>query len=109
MALGVLALGGASLIGRTTESVNIGARTESFYGAHQNGIELAQQANVSVVAFELNKDVDVAAAGRLMRVWSADTAKLTQGLSVIGDITPGAEQNPARLTATFGFGFSFYL
>jgi dye decolorizing peroxidase len=104
----VLALGGASLIGRTTESVDFGARTESFYGAHQNGIEIPAQANVSVLAFDLNAGVDKAAAGRLMRVWSSDTAKLTQGLPVIGDITPGAEQNPARLTSTFGFGFSFY-
>jgi len=104
----VLALGGASFIGRTTESVDIGKRTESFYGQHQNGIELPAQSNVSVIAFDLNAGVDKEAAGRLMRVWSSDTAKLTQGMPVIGDITPGAEENPARLTATFGFGFSFY-
>jgi dye decolorizing peroxidase len=104
----VLALGGAVVFSRTTESVDFGARTESFYGAHQNGIELPSQANVSVIAFDLNAGVDKAAAGRFMRVWSADTAKLTQGQPVIGDITPGAELNPARLTATFGFGFSFY-
>ena len=52
----VLALGGASLIGRTTESVDIGKRTESFYGQHQNGIELPAQSNVSVIAFDLNAD-----------------------------------------------------
>ena len=108
VSLVILVLGGASFIGRTTESVDIGKRTESFYGEHQNGIEVAQQASVSVIAFDLNRDVDVAAAGRFMRVWSTDTAKLTQGLPVIGDVTPGAEENPARLTATFGFGFSFF-
>jgi dye decolorizing peroxidase len=104
----VLALGGAVVDGRTAESVDFGTRTESFYGAHQNGIEIPAQANVSVITFDLNAGIDKAAAGRLMRVWSSDTAKLTQGLPVIGDITPGAEENPARLTATFGFGFSFY-
>lgn len=108
LALLVLALGGAAIFSRTTESVDFGTRTESFYGVHQNGIELPAQANVSVIAFDLKAGIDKAAAGRFMRVWSADTAKLTQGLPVIGDITPGAEQNPARLTATFGFGFSFY-
>jgi len=107
-ALVVLALGGAVVNGRTTDSVDFGTRTESFYGAHQNGIEIPAQANVSVIAFDLNAGIDKAAAGRLMRVWSSDTAKLTQGLPVIGDITPGAEENPAKLTATFGFGFSFY-
>jgi dye decolorizing peroxidase len=104
----VLALGGAVVFSRTTESVDFGARTESFYGKHQNGIELPAQANLSLIAFDLNEGMDAEAAGRWMRVWSSDTAKLTQGLPVIGDITPGAEKNPARLTATFGFGFSFY-
>ena len=103
-----LALGGVVLTGHSTPSVDLGARTESFYGAHQNGIELPAQANVSVIAFDLKNDVNLAAAGRWMRVWSDTAAKLTQGQEVIGDITPGAEENPARLSATFGFGYSFF-
>lgn len=104
----VLAFGGAVVTGRSTSSVDFGSRTESFYGQHQNGIELPAQANISVIAFDLNDGVDIAAAGRFMRVWSADAAKLTQGQDVIGDITPRGQENPARLTATFGFGYSFF-
>ena len=102
------ALGGVALSGHSTPSVDFGNRTESFYGLHQNGIELPAQANVSVIAFDLLDGVDVAAAGRWMRVWSDTAAKLTEGKEVIGDITPGAEENPARLTATFGYGYSFF-
>lgn len=108
MAIAVLALGGVVVSDHSTSGVDFGSRVETFYGEHQNGIELPAQANVSVIAFDLKSDVDLAAAGRFMRVWSADTAKLTQGRAVIGDITPGAEKNPARLTATFGFGASFF-
>jgi len=103
-----LALGGVVLTGHSTPSVDFGARTEPFYGVHQNGIELAAQANVSVIAFDLKDGADLAAAGRWMRVWTDTAAKLTQGQEVIGDITPGAEENPARLTATFGFGHTFF-
>lgn len=106
--IAALALGGVAFTGHSTPNVDFGSQTETFYGLHQNGIELPAQANVSVIAFDLNKGVDVAAAGRWMRVWSDTAAKLTQGEEVIGDITPGAEENPARLSATFGFGFSFF-
>lgn len=104
----LLALGGMALSSRSDATVDFGGRTESFYGVHQNGIEIPAQANVSVVAFDLIDGVDLAAAGRWMRVWSSDSAKLTQGMPVIGDMTPGAEENPARLTVTVGFGYSFF-
>ena len=106
--IGALALCGVLLMERPTSSVEVGLHTESFYGQHQNGIELPAQANLSLVAFDLLKETDAAAVGRWMRVWSDDASKLTQGNEVIGDITPGAEENPAGLTLTVGFGYSFF-
>jgi dye decolorizing peroxidase len=104
-----LAVGGVVLTDRSAPLVtDFGSQVEPFYGVRQNGIETASQANLTLIAFDLKKDVDKAAAARFMRVWTTDAAKLTQGLPVTEDVDPGMEKNPARLTATFGFGFSFF-
>jgi dye decolorizing peroxidase len=91
-----------------SERRDLGRVTEPFFGKHQSGIETSQQANVTLLAFDLNDGVDQAALGRLMRVWTSDAANATQGKAIIGDPNPGMEENPARLTATFGFGYSLF-
>ncbi|MEN9736686.1 MAG: hypothetical protein RL129_1397 [Actinomycetota bacterium] len=104
-----LAVGGVVLTDRSAPTAaDFGAQTEPFYGIHQNGIETGGQANLTLIAFDLKSGVDKAAAARFMRVWTTDAAKLTQGLPITEDVDPGMEKNPARLTATFGFGYSFY-
>ena len=87
---------------------DLGRVTEPFFGIHQAGIETAQQAQVTLLTFDLKDGVNIEGLGRLLRVWTSDTVKATQGLESIGDPNPGMEVNPARLTATFGFGYSLF-
>lgn len=83
---------------------SIGSRTVPFYGEHQAGIETPAQANATFVAFDLLPEVDRDAMGRLMRLWTQDAAKLTQGEPIIGDSSPQMAVHPSGLTITFGFG-----
>ena len=87
---------------------DLGRLTEPFFGVHQSGIESKQQAHVSLLAFDINRNTDLAAINRLMRLWTNDAAAATQGREVIGDPNPGMEKYPARITATFGFGYSLF-
>lgn len=87
-----------------TGAANLGERTVPFYGTHQSGIETPAQANATFVAFDLLPTVDREAMGRLMRLWTQDAAKLTQGEPIIGDSSPQMAENPSGLTITFGFG-----
>ena len=87
---------------------DFGLAVEPFYGEHQNGIEVARQAHLSLIAFDVNEGVDKEAVGRMMRVLTADAALLTQGKGIIGDSQFEMAENPARLTITFGFGYSLF-
>ncbi len=87
---------------------DFGLAVEPFYGEHQNGIEVARQANLSLIAFDIKEGTDRAGVGRMMRVLTSDAALLTQGQGIIGDSQFEMAENPARLTITFGFGFSLF-
>ena len=104
----LVVVGGLSAANHHWKPVAIGAKTISFYGVHQSGVETTRQANATFVAFDVKKGVDLDAVARLMRVWSADAAHLTQGESIIGDSQPQMAENPARITVTFGFGRSLF-
>ncbi len=87
---------------------DIGAVVESFYGQHQNGIEIARQSNLTLIAFNVKESADRKAMGRLMRLWSNDSSELVEGKSIIGDPQGEMAENPARLTITFGYGYSLF-
>ena len=89
-------------------STNFGLTVEPFYGKHQSGIEVARQANLTFIAFDIKEGIDKAGVGRMMRVLTADAALLTQGQGIIGDSQFEMAENPARLTITFGFGYSLF-
>jgi len=81
-----------------------------FYGAHQNGIACPQQTHTSFAAFDIISDklADIAA---LMQRWTAEAARLTQGLPAAesdADSGAAADLPPSRLTITFGFGQSLF-
>lgn len=86
----------------------IGSAVESFYGVHQNGIEINRQANATVIAFDIKEGVDKAAIARLMRLWTNDSAELTAGKPIIGDPQVEMAENPARLTILIGYGYSLF-
>lgn len=87
---------------------SIGSALESFYGVHQNGIEIQRQSNATLIAFDVHEGIDKAAVARLMRLWTNDSAELTAGKSIIGDPQVEMAENPARLTILFGFGYSLF-
>ncbi len=80
----------------------------SFYGKHQNGVELERQANSTLVALDISADTDLAAMGRYMRVLTSDSSLLIKGRAIIGDAQPEMAENPARLTINFSFGYSLF-
>lgn len=79
-----------------------------FYGAHQAGVQTAQQHNAAFAAFTLSKPTDREAAGRMMRLVTDDAARLTQARPALNDQEPELADRPARLSITFGFGGSFF-
>ena len=104
---GIFAAGGFTATELQSTS-NFGTTTEAFYGKHQSGIEVARQANLTFIAFDIKDGLDKAGVGRMMRVLTADAALLTQGQGIIGDSQFEMAENPARLTITFGFGYSLF-
>jgi len=81
-----------------------GSQTVECYGEHQAGIELAPQAFTTLAAFTLRPDLQRADLARLMKVWSSDIARLTQGTPTLADPVPELAELPASLTLTVGFG-----
>lgn len=101
---------GGVIIGSTNRSEvpGIGEAKVPFFAVNQAGIETSSQAHALILAFNLKDGITKDGVNRLMRVWSSDAANLTQGRAIIGDSAAEMAENPARLTITFGFGFSMY-
>ncbi|WP_336631884.1 MULTISPECIES: Dyp-type peroxidase [unclassified Microbacterium] len=91
--------------GGSTASVPLnGDVTVPFHGAHQAGIDTDAQAHATLVAIDLNDDLDRDGLRRLLRVLSDDAERLTQGRGALADSEPELALSPARLTVTFAFG-----
>ena len=80
---------------------------EPFHGAHQAGVATPPQAHALFVALDLappsgRSPRDTLAA--VLRLWSADAARLTRGSPALADTEPELAQRPARLTVTVGLG-----
>lgn len=107
VASGIFVAGGFTAI-TLDKPVDIANATEAFYGENQNGIEVARQAHATYLALDIREGVDKAAVGRMMRVLTNDASLLTQGQGIIGDSQFEMAEFPARLTVTFGFGYSLF-
>jgi dye decolorizing peroxidase len=75
-----------------------------FHGPHQAGVETPPQAHATFVAFDLDAGVGEAGLRRLMRLWTSDAERLTQGVPALADTEPALAERPARLTVTLGLG-----
>ncbi|SCX29703.1 Dyp-type peroxidase [Mycolicibacterium fluoranthenivorans] len=87
-----------------TPQGGFGTAVEPFHGTHQAGIATAAQAHALFIALDL-----VPGAGRdqlsaVLKLWSADAARLTQGVPALADTEPELALRPARLTVTVGLG-----
>ena len=77
---------------------------EPFHGTYQAGIRTAAQAHAIFLALDLDPGADRDALRRLLRQWTEDAARLTQGIPALGDPQPDLAGPPARLTVTVGLG-----
>ncbi|QDW61533.1 Dyp-type peroxidase [Oerskovia sp. KBS0722] len=75
-----------------------------FHGPRQAGVETPAQAYLTLVALTLAPGTDRDALVRLMRIWTDDVARLTQGRPGLTDTEPELAEVPARLTVTVGYG-----
>lgn len=84
-----------------------GRETVPFYGRHQAGIDTRPQAHGLFVALDLIPDSRRSADQILqavLKLWTADAQRLTQGAPALADTEPELALRPARLTLTVGFG-----
>lgn len=84
------------------------AERNSFYGEHQNGIELEQQAQSAFVAFDLHDKTTTSDCLRWMGIITEDSGRLTQGQPALADPQPELVVGAAGLTVTVGFGPSLF-
>ncbi|ONM50115.1 Dyp-type peroxidase [Nocardia donostiensis] len=81
-----------------------GTALEPFYDVHQAGIATAPQSQIAFVALDLRPGTDRADIIGLLKIWTDDAARLTQGRAALADTEPELTQRPARLTVTVGLG-----
>lgn len=82
--------------------------TVAFDGPHQAGVTTALQEHNTTVAFTVRDGVDATGVRRLLRIWTGDARRLTQGEPVLADLEPELASDPGRLTVTCGFGRGFF-
>lgn len=90
-----------------TPADGFGTAVEPFYGRHQSGVATPPQAHALFVALDLRPH-----AGRsphdmltaVLKLWTSDAARLTQGEPALADTEPELAVRPARLTITVGLG-----
>lgn len=89
------------------DQAGFGTESEPFHGRHQAGIATTPQAHALFVALDLKPQTgrpprETVAA--ILRLWTADAARLTQGRPALADTEPELAHRPARLTVTVGVG-----
>jgi dye decolorizing peroxidase len=82
----------------------IGQARVPFFGVHQAGVDTSPQACAAFIAFDLEPEVDREALTRLLRLWTDDAARLTQGEAALADTEGELAETPSRLTVTLGLG-----
>lgn len=84
---------------------------EPFWGRHQSGVATPPQAHALFVALDLLPQGGRSARETLtavLKLWTSDAARLTQGEPALADTEPELALRPARLTVTVGLGPSVF-
>jgi dye decolorizing peroxidase len=90
-----------------TTTDGFGTTVEPFYGRHQSGVATPPQAHALFVALDLIPQAGRSARDTLsavLKLWTSDAARLTQGEPALADTEPELALRPARLTVTVGLG-----
>jgi len=90
-----------------TPADGFGTAVEPFYGRHQSGVATPPQAHGLFVALDLRPTAGRSARETLtavLKLWTSDAARLTQGEPALADTEPELAVRPARLTVTVGLG-----
>lgn len=83
------------------------AETIPFYGAYQAGIETPPQSHAVFVGLDIRPDTQRSprdALEAVLKLWTTDASRLTQGIPALADTEPELALRPARLTVTVGLG-----
>ena len=94
-----------------TVQKGFGVDVEPFYGPHQAGIATAPQSHGLFVAFDLKTDgrrTERETVAAILRLWTADAARLTRGAPALADTEPELATRPAKLTITVGLGIGLF-
>lgn len=85
-----------------------GPRVVPFAGVRQAGVTTPPPAHTRWVALDLADDARLDDLRRVLRVWTEDLARVTQGVPSLADHTPELSTDPAWLTVTVGLGGSAF-
>lgn len=83
-----------------------GAEAVPFFGSHQAGVETTPQAHAAFIGLDLRPDGRSArdTLQAVLRLWTTDAERLTQGVPALADTEPELALRPSRLTVTVGLG-----
>ena len=94
-----------------TAAAGFGTSVEPFHGKHQSGVSTPPQAHALFVGLDLKPGEGRAPRETLaavLKLWTADAARLTQGTPALADTEPELAERPARLTVTVGLAPSVF-
>ncbi|KUH79906.1 MULTISPECIES: Dyp-type peroxidase [unclassified Mycobacterium] len=80
---------------------------EPFHGKHQAGVATPPQTHALFVALDLtpqSRRSPRETLAAVLKLWTSDAARLTQGTPALADTEPELAYRPARLTVTVGLG-----
>ncbi|RJO70977.1 Dyp-type peroxidase [Nocardia panacis] len=96
--------GAASSSTRAVTTARDPMATVPFHGPHQAGIATAPPDHAAFVALDLRPGATRADVIGVLKIWTDDAARLTQGGPALGDTEPELARRPSRLTVTVGLG-----
>lgn len=114
---GAAALAAGAAISQCSAAQSAGTATtsasaaEPFHGAHQAGIATPPQSHALFVAMDLEQRPDRSprdVLSAILRLWTSDASRLTQGHPALADTEPELALQPARLTVTVGLGSTVF-
>ncbi|WP_038169208.1 Dyp-type peroxidase [Tomitella biformata] len=95
---------GAGSATASSDAVAIGGERVPFFGPHQAGITTDPQSFATFVGLDLRAGSDRESLTRILRLWTEDAGRLTQGRPALADREPELADAPWRLTVTVGLG-----